>query len=287
MLKYSLITLFLLAGFCTQAQVADSVFAVRKGNIWAMRYTLKPRENAHMIAVRYFVTDIQLDNVNENIDLRKITPGTTFLIPVRQDNYYITKQPLEVPDIHELYYRVGPKDDIGVLSTYAKVTKATMRTWNNLHGNTLTEGQVLFIGWVRIHNRDDDNPLTEQAYPPMKKVVAGDTVKHAPIPGGLDTIYNRQTNNGMNVLTEKGTAVFFENKGKSTLYFAFHNSTPRGSIIKVSNPGSGKFVYVKVLGPVPNTKLYANSIIGICEAAKEDLGVSDNKAWCELSYSPN
>jgi hypothetical protein len=58
-------------------------------------------------------------------------------------------------------------------------------------------------------------------------------------------------------------------------------------VIKVTNPGTGKSIFVKVLGPIPDTKQYAGSIIGIATAAKEALGVTDTKAWCELSYSPN
>ena len=57
--------------------------------------------------------------------------------------------------------------------------------------------------------------------------------------------------------------------------------------MKVFNPGTNKTIYVKILGPVPDTKLYANSIIGICDAAKEALGITDNKAWVELSYPAN
>jgi hypothetical protein len=162
-----------------------------------------------------------------------------------------------------------------------------MRTWNNLHGNTLSEGEVLFIGWVKMMARDSTNPASQQAYFFPKKKPAADSLKKVPVPGGLDTIYNRQTNNGINVLTEKGTAVFFDKPGKNNIYYAFHNTTPPGGIIKVYNPGTGKTIYVKVLAKIPNTKLYANSIIGISNTAKEALGVTDNKAWCELSYSMN
>ena len=169
---------------------------------------------------------------------------------------------------------------------YAGVTKDEMRLWNNLKGNTLMPEETLFVGWVKVMALDTLNPLTELAYPSTKRVVKADTIRmHTP--GGLDTLYDIQTNHGLNVLTEKGTAVFFEKTGKSNVYQAFHNTSKRGTIIKVLNPGNGKSVYVKVLGPIPGTKQYANCIIGISDAAKEALGVTDSKAWCELSYSAN
>jgi hypothetical protein len=124
------------------------------------------------------------------------------------------------------------------------------------------------------------------AYPSLVKKTAADTAK-IKVPGGLDSIYNRQTNNGMNVLTEKGTAVFFDKGGKNNVYYAFHTATPSGTIIKVTNPGTGKTIYVKVLGKIPDTKLYSNSIIGISTSAREALGVTDSKAWVEISYPAN
>src|SRR6185437_920718 len=103
----------------------------------------------------------------------------------------------------------------------------------------------------------------------------------------IEQLYMSQTNNELNTTTEKGPAVFFEMAGgaSATVFYAFHNTTPRGTIIKVFNPGNGKTIFVKVLGPLPETKQYYNSIIGITGAAKEALGVNDNKAWCELTFA--
>jgi LysM repeat protein len=285
MRRYLVVFFFIVLCLDASAQVIDSLFAVRKGSIWAIKYTVKPRENIHMLAQRFFLTDEALEFANEFDNIKKLAPGTVINIPVTKENYFINKQSIDNSNLRELYYHVGPKDDIGIISTYAGVTKNEMRKWNNLKGNTLTIGQVLFVGWVKIVVPDSMYPASFLAYPSVKRMPVGDTLK-AIVPGKLDSVYDRQTNNGLNVLTEKGTAVFFEKPGKNNIYIAFHNASPRGAIIKVYNPGNGKTIYVKVLGPLPDTKQYANSIIGICSAAKEALGVTDNKAWCELSYAP-
>lgn len=287
MLRYLLIVLFSIAITNASAQ-DDSLFAVRKGKVWAVKHILEPRETIHMLANRFFISEGIIEYANDPDDIKNMKTGTAIYIPVSKDNYYTAKPTLDVSKIRELYYHVAPKDEIGVLSNYAGITKTEMRTWNNLHGNTLQVDQVLFIGWVKMMPKDSTDPMSIAAYPQpkKKKAIVSDTVK-VPVPGGLDTIYNRQTNNGTNVLTEKGTAVFFEKASKGGPYIAFHNSMPRNTIIKVYNPGSGKTIYVKVLGALPDTKLYANSIIGICDGAKEALGVTDSKAWCELSYIQN
>lgn len=282
-----IVLLFSMFYFAAGAQSSDSLFVVRKGSNWAIQYTVKPWETVHMLAQRFYLTDRALENANEYGPGKKLTPGAIIEIPVIADNYFRVKQSIDNSSQRELYYHVGPKDDIGILSTYAGVTKTEMRRWNNLKGNTLNVNEVLFVGWIKVMAYDTLDPISLSAYPAAKKVTRADTVKQPKVLGGLDTVYNRQTNNGMNVLTEKGTAVFFEKAGKNNVYFAFYTAAPRGSIIKVSNPGNGKSIYVKVLGPLPDTKQYANSIIGICSAAKEALGVTDTKAWCELSYAAN
>jgi len=287
MLKYSLLFLFCLFSINAPAQEMDSIFAVRNGQSWAVKYTVGAGETVPMLATRFYLSEGTIYRVNGMDEDKKIMPGTQINIPVASKNYHITKpNPNDIANYHEIYYRVIPKDDIEAISMYAGVSKADMRKWNNLKGNTVVPGQVLFIGWIKMVSKDPSDPLNELAYFYPKKKPVGDSAKVIAI-GGLDTIYNRQTNNGINVLNEKGTAVFFEKPGKITAFCAFHNSTPRGSVIKVYNPGNGRTIYVKVLGPLPNTKLYANSIIGICNAAKEALGVTDSKAWCELTYSTN
>ncbi|GAA4468613.1 hypothetical protein GCM10023093_26550 [Nemorincola caseinilytica] len=269
------------------AQETDSLFAVKKEGNWEIKYTVKARENARMLSKRFYVPEGQMEYANDEGTMKKLTEGATVYIPVLKENYYVTR-PGKFSGKHtrELYYRANSKDEIAVLSNSCGVTKTEFRDWNALKGNTLKAGQILFIGWVRMVVKDSTEPATLAAYPAPPKKVVVDTSNTPPVPGGLDSIYNRQTNNGLNVLTEKGTAAFFEKPGKNTMYYAFHNEAARGSIIKVYNPGTGKSTYVKVLGPLPDTKLYANCIIGISEGAKEALGINnDTKAWCELSYA--
>jgi hypothetical protein len=105
-----------------------------------------------------------------------------------------------------------------------------------------------------------------------------------------EELYLQQTNNELNAIEEKGAVVFFASTGKvksSDVFFAFHATAAKGTIIKVYNPGTNKTIFVKVLAPLPATKQYANSILGIGSVAKDALGVTENKAWCELKYSGN
>jgi len=194
--------------------------------------------------------------------------------------------------------------------------------WNRLFDTKLQQGQTLVVGWVLYDATQ--SPGSESSAPPKSKIQVQSepppaiisrpaqplqntasqpvqpnavTTPDANTQAAADTIkkpasdaeqeYMTQTNDGSNVITEKGPAVFFEKARRGNTYYAFHNTAPRGTIIKVHNPGNGREVFVKVIGKVPETKLYAGTIIGISSSAEQDLGVSDGKMWCELTYVPN
>jgi hypothetical protein len=93
-----------------------------------------------------------------------------------------------------------------------------------------------------------------------------------------------QTDNGNNTVHENGAAVFFPSKSRR-IFYAFSNKASRGALIKVINPANKRTVYVKVLGPLPATKQYANAVIGISASARSALGALENRVWCELVYA--
>jgi peptidoglycan endopeptidase LytF len=276
-------------GFTASAQEeVDSLFVIKKNNKWSVKYMVKPGENMRMLSQRFYLSENVIEHANPYEDLKRLPAGTVLYIPVTNENFAFTRSALHAADYKELHYRAFEKDDISVISSYSGVTKEQMRTWNGLKGNTLPLDRPILVGWLKIMSLDSLNPVTFSAYPAPKRVVVQIDTEKIVVPGGLDTVYDRQTSNGLNVLTEKGTVVFFENTSKSsTVYLAFHNATPRGTIIKIHNPGTGKTTYAKVLGPLPATKLYSGAIIGLSMSAKEALGVMDDKAWCELTYSAN
>ena len=294
MWKYSALVFFCLCAFCGMAQVGDSAFAIRKGNVLAIRHTLKNRETLPMLAQRYYTDLVSIEAFNKFDEKKKLAVGDFVYIPLTSDNFYCHKQPLETTDITNLYYKVGEKDNMTMIINYfpakrgeTPMTKDELRMLNDMHGYNLTTDQALFIGWLRMMPRDSEHVARGIGYPaPAKKVARNiDTVKH--YFGGLDTAYKSETADGANALTEKGTAVFFDKPGKNTMYYAFHNGTPRNTVVKISNPNNNKTIFAKVIGPVPDTKNFANCIIGISSAAKEDLGISENRAWVELSYPAN
>ncbi len=99
-------------------------------------------------------------------------------------------------------------------------------------------------------------------------------------------LYLQQTDSGRSLDSEKGATVFFDAKVSATknMFYAFSNTTERGTVIKVYNSNSQKTILVKVIGAIPDSKQYYNSTLAITYAAKDALQIKEDKAWCELWF---
>ncbi len=67
-------------------------------------------------------------------------------------------------------------------------------------------------------------------------------------------------------------------------FYALHRTAPAGTIIKVSNRMNGDYVFVKVVGSLPDTGDNDKQIIKISEAAAKRIGAINEKFQVELNY---
>jgi LysM repeat protein len=67
-------------------------------------------------------------------------------------------------------------------------------------------------------------------------------------------------------------------------YYALMNNAPVGTIVKVTLPATGKSVYAKILGQLPDMKESVGLTIRISNAAASELGGGDGKMSVEVGY---
>jgi murein DD-endopeptidase MepM/ murein hydrolase activator NlpD len=274
---------------------------------WTVKHIVKSGENIFSVSKLYSLPPAQLASIN-NINYQDaLKNGAELYVPLGGYNQVSNDNRT---DIKPLYYEVQQYDNLFRLAHLAGVQQRKLQEWNNMPDNYITEGQRLFVGWVKYDISDPEDVQVKNAAANNTKQsvseVAGKIVNSSGSNDNtqvivlrkgrdqdtlseIEKLYNAQTNNGELFEEEKGTAVFYENKGKitgTTTFYAFHNKAPRGTIIKVYNPGTDKTIYVKVLGPMPNTKQYYNCVIGISSGAKEALMVAEGRTWCEIKYNP-
>ncbi|HEU4552541.1 MAG TPA: LysM peptidoglycan-binding domain-containing protein [Chitinophaga sp.] len=131
-------------------------------------------------------------------------------------------------------------------------------------------------------NRDMTPTSTHTAAAPAPAPAAA-TPPPPPAGASFEQLYEQQTA-GKKVATEKGPGAWFKSNAGPGKYYALHNTAPRGTIIKVTNPLNGKSIYAKVLEAIPQMKQNAGLIIKLSDSALEALGTNEAKFYCELSY---
>ncbi len=67
-------------------------------------------------------------------------------------------------------------------------------------------------------------------------------------------------------------------------YYALINNVPVGTIIKVTDQGTGKSVYAKVLGQLPEMKESVGLMLRLSNAAAAELGEGDGRFGVGVSY---
>jgi LysM repeat protein len=298
MRRYFLGALMLLFAFVTDAQNKDSLFTTAKDERLFIKYPVRKGETVFSIAQCYSVPAVVLAQSNDMSFQDKIEPPTVLLIPLGNYNF-IKSEPSVLSTARPLFYKVKPNDKLSELSQYSSLDEAELIVLNNIQQTNLPVGCILKMGWVQYQpdntiglrksvpetgtgsNRSSVVPATlsnTAAHPEVK-----DTTKELSM---LEQIFVYQTSNGQSLITQSGMVVFFKSQSKvsNQLLFSFSDDIPKGKVVKVSNPSNGKFVFVKVLGPMPKTKQYHNAKIGIDDRAERELGINDSKLWCDLVY---
>ncbi|GAB3634794.1 hypothetical protein GCM10027422_03840 [Hymenobacter arcticus] len=85
--------------------------------------------------------------------------------------------------------------------------------------------------------------------------------------------------------TDVGIASAIGNSGTDK-YLALHKTAPVGTIMQVKNQMNGQSVYVRVIGPLPDTGENENILVRLSPRAVQKLGTTDAKFRVETSYVP-
>ena len=322
-MRHTVLFLLLFVPLFCDAQSADSLFILEDGDgRWVARYRVQNERNVFELAKKFGVPSAMLADVNRLSYAEPLASGSLVKIPLTTANWYnYGDSPANPERTQPLFFRITEAQSWFDLSRRLGVRRGQLCRWNGLlEAETLegrpTEssilrpksidvdarrevwpqvGSVIAVGWISLDNaanarREIPTESTRLPVFPDTTIIIADVDTLVPMPAlsPMEQAFQDQTSGGAMVTTEKGPAAFFPAKGGTVngVHYAFHNTASRGSVVRVHNIGTGRTVYVKVLGPLPKTRQYAGAIIGISAGAKAGLGVrGDTRAFCELSYA--
>lgn len=100
------------------------------------------------------------------------------------------------------------------------------------------------------------------------------------------SVYDQQKKNADLTEVTGSAGVFKSTSGwTDNKYYCLQSNTTPGTIIKITNPANGKFVFAKVLDNIPDIKQNEGLLIVISNAAADALGATEANFSCSLSYA--
>ena len=79
-------------------------------------------------------------------------------------------------------------------------------------------------------------------------------------------------------------AELIEGSTESSKYLALHRNAPKGTILMVMNELNNQVVFVRVIGPLPDTGLNNKVVVKISKAAWQKLGAVNKRFRVKVSY---
>lgn len=182
-----------------------------------------------------------------------------------------------------IYHEVEKQQTLFSISRLYNVSIEDLQTWNKLDSYDISIGQKLIVnahGELKLID-DQETVQSYTASPkPIKQAIS--------VNAKQDVLYEEFLNgkaSGMKLNKQRGTAgkLVSNNPNAKDAYYALHKTAPVGSIIKVMNLVNRKYVFVKVLAPLPDIDENANIEIKLSPAASKEIVLLDGKSLVEIA----
>lgn len=278
---------FILASFCVflssglyAHNLLDSIGSENSNGKLIIIHSVNPKESYYSIGRLYNVPAKEISSYNK---IKILQPGTSIKVPTNRPFISVSNQPVAkiaksrtketLPDDDLVSYKVGPKETLFAIAKRFNTHVESIKKINNLKGNSLTIGQIIKV-----------KPGSGAPLPPPDAIIVNtdpDSVKEIPhMPA------NRY---GLKEKTEKGIAIWIADENlDGTKMLALHKTAPIGTVMRISNPMSGKTTFAKVVGKYTENESTKDVIIVISQATADLLGVLDKRFLVTIDYGvPN
>ncbi|HET8573486.1 MAG TPA: LysM peptidoglycan-binding domain-containing protein [Edaphocola sp.] len=272
----------------------DTIWVQGQAKEAYIRHIVGHGETLFMLAARFHAPAAAVAGLNDMNYQEGLPEGSIFKIPLGKYNYLRINS---VVESRPIYYKVQEGQRLKSVSRLFHIAQGTIQRWNKLPMPEVFAGQVLQVGWVQFDSTQVPFAISPEAEHKIvvKAVrapsIANDTDNDNNGPGesGSSLALGAQfheAKQGKDLQETSGATVFFTIKSKLAkgVYYAFFDAAPRGSIISIYNPSGQKYIYAKVIGPLPKISKYHNAVLGLSANAAKDLNAKTPRIFCKIKY---
>ena len=284
------ISFALLAG--TASAAIDSVSVENLNGKKNIVHKVEAKETYYSIARKYYVTPQSVIQFNSN---KSLQIGTILRVPTERPytEASITSAGIKAESgttakVAVIDYKVGPREYLIAIAKKFNTTVEDLKTLNNLSSNNLSIGQIIKVPF--------GSASSEQLAPPPASPLDVPKLESRTVSTSVDSSKSASerlklpvARYGLREVNERGLAIWIsdENLG-GTKMLALHQTAPIGTVIKITNPMTGKSTFAKVVGKFTQNESSKDAIIVVTKATADLIGVIDKRFQVTLIYGvPN
>jgi LysM repeat protein len=314
----SLVTgFFLISVLWVRAQSDELIIQGQTGGLF-LEHTVVAKETWYSVGRLYNVDPKGLATYNHLTFAHSLVIGEELKVPLTAVNFSQDGKKLGGESLVPVIHIVQEKEWLYRISVnHNKVPIPALEKWNHVTGDQVHVGLHMIVGYLKVKTAlsalakgavgapvavavgteavksaaaPADKPDTEAV---VKSVVAAPVAPVAPAPvapvstpaphfsGGKFKVDFKD--GGKSVTGQAG--VFKSASGwQDGKYYALINNVPVGTIVKITDQSTGKSVYAKVLGQLPDMKESVGLTVRVSNAAAAELGEGDGRFGVEVSY---
>jgi LysM repeat protein len=277
--------------FCTASASIkiDSISVENLNGKKTIVHKVEAKETYYSIGRKYNVTPQSIIQFNNN---RTLQIGTILRVPtdrsIAEASIPIASKVLEAPasKMAVIDYRVGPREYLIAIARKFNTTVEDIKALNNLTNNNLAVGQIIKIPYGTA--TEITPPQAARLDTPRVETRASTTKVDSSMNAG-DRLKLPPARYGLREVDERGVAIWIADENlDGTKMLALHQTAPIGTIIKITNPMTGKSTFTKVVGKFTQNESTKDAIIVITKATADMVGALDKRFQAIIVYGvPN
>ena len=253
------------------------------------------------------IINIPIENTNDKSESKSDTSAEIKI------NKPVAAIPVSVKSNNKLHVIEKGETLFGIARKY-DVSANDIRKWNHLENDGIKAGQKLIVATTESASLKTEVKKQETTSEPIlqplddKKLEAKNSeVKNdskliaeasnkaiSPSPSLSELEYKPMRTEVKRSSGKSGAVIEVNESGMASWirdgeinqskFYALHRNAPPGTIIKVTNRMNGDYVFVKVVGTLPDTGDNDKQILKMSEAAAKRIGAINEKFQVELNY---
>lgn len=242
------------------------------GNDMHLVHTVTPKENWYSVGRIYNISPKEIAPYNHLTIDQPLSIGQQLNIPLTAANFSKKKTAINNDEVWIPLHQA--KTVVGYLKVKATLSPLADKT-NTVASPTVAKKEPVTAPEPAKQETKIAPPVEKKTEPVAEVKTTGTNFK-----GGL--FKSQYESSGKTI---SGTAGIFKSTSgwQDGKYYALINNIPVGTIVKITNPSSGKSVYAKVLGNLADMKENAGLEVRVSDAAAGELGV-EGKFEAEVKY---